>query len=97
MTINQESGLIYPSYFSILTCYHPNQMLYIYIYIYIWENPLMKFASRVSDFNIIHKMTIVSLKKQFSLIAILERITSAFYYTICNLNQFVNHSKILFA
>jgi hypothetical protein len=29
MTINQESGLIYPSYFSILTCCHPNQILYM--------------------------------------------------------------------
>jgi hypothetical protein len=29
MTINQESGLIIPSYFFILTCYHPNQILYM--------------------------------------------------------------------
>ncbi len=57
----------------------------------------MKFASRVSSFNIIHKMTIVSLKKHFSRIAILERITGAFYYTFRNLNQFDNHSIILFA
>lgn len=84
MTINQESELIYHSYFSILTCYHP-------IKYYIWEYSLMKSASRVSNFNIVHKMTIVSLEKHSSYIAILERITSAFYYTFDNLNQFGNH------
>ncbi len=90
MTINQDSGLIYPSYFSILTCYHPNQILHMGISTNeICINSLQLQYNTQNDYCFI--------KKHFSHIAILERITSAFYYTFCNLNQFVNHSIVLFA